>query len=137
MIAAGVLFYATKTGRFLFLLRNNSRSKNTWGLPGGKIKDEETVIDGLHRELNEEIGSYPTIIKKIPLESFTSMDSAFTYHSYIFVIENEFIPILNSEHDGWCWTILDKTPKPLHPGLWNSLSTKVVLDKINLVIQMN
>ena len=43
MIASGVLFYAISTRRFLFLLRNNTRTKDTWGMPGRK-----TLFGGKH-----------------------------------------------------------------------------------------
>lgn len=133
MIAAGVLFYSLSTRRFLFLLRNNTRTKETWGMPGGKLHSDENTMTGLLRELSEELGSYPPILKYIPLETFTSMDEEFTYHSFIFVIEKEFIPILNSEHSGYAWAELDKYPKPLHPGVWNTINIDVILDKIKLV----
>jgi hypothetical protein len=132
MIAAGVLFYAFKSKHFLFLLRNNTRTKNTWGLVGGKLNSHENVSNGLRRELLEEIGEFPEVLKQIPLETFTSMDEEFTYHSFIFVIENEFIPTLNSEHSGYAWTNIEKYPKPLHPGIWASLNTEVILEKIKL-----
>ena len=114
-------------------MRNNTRTKNTWGLVGGKIHENENIMDGLYRELTEEIGEFPPIIKQIPLETFTSMDEEFKYHSFIFVVENEFIPKLNSEHSGYAWSDIEKYPKPLHPGMWANLNTKVILDKIKLV----
>jgi ADP-ribose pyrophosphatase YjhB (NUDIX family) len=133
MQAAGALIYNLKTKRFLFLLRNNTRTKGTWGIPGGKLNIDENIISGLMRELHEELGIFPDIIKQIPLETFTSMDEEFTYHSFIFVVSQEFIPILNSEHSGYAWAELEKYPKPLHPGVWSSLNIDVVLDKIKLV----
>ena len=133
MIAAGVLFFSTSTNRFLFLLRNNTRTKNTWGLPGGKIHDNENIMAGLNRELIEELGSIPAIVKYIPLETFTSMDDEFKYHSFIFVIENEFLPTLNKEHSGYAWAELDKYPCPLHPGVFQTLNIDVILNKIKFV----
>jgi 8-oxo-dGTP pyrophosphatase MutT (NUDIX family) len=114
-------------------MRNNTRTKNTWGLVGGKINSHENVAEGLKRELTEEIGEFPQIIKQIPLETFTSMDDEFKYHSFIFVVEKEFIPILNAEHSGYAWTEIEKYPKPLHPGIWASLNTDVILEKIKFV----
>lgn len=133
MVAAGSLFYSLSTHRFLFLLRNNTRTRGTWGLPGGKLMPEENTMTGLSRELHEELGEYPDVIKYIPLETFTSMDEEFKYHSFIFVIKNEFIPHLNSEHSGYAWAELEKYPKPLHPGLWNTINIDVILDKIKLI----
>lgn len=136
MVAAGALFYSLSTRRFLFLLRNNTRSKGTWGIPGGKLHSDENVMSGINRELTEELGSFPDILKYIPLETFTSMDEEFKYHSYIFVIQNEFIPTLNSEHSGYAWAELEKYPRPLHPGVWNTINIDVILEKIKLVEQL-
>jgi len=133
MTACGALFFSKSTGRFLFLLRNHTYTQGTWGMPGGKLKDNESLMQGLDRELSEEIGKCPEIIKKIPLETFTSMDSGFTYHSFIFVVESEFIPTLNDEHSAYAWCDLEKYPKPLHPGLWNNVNTEVIMDKIRSV----
>jgi 8-oxo-dGTP pyrophosphatase MutT (NUDIX family) len=133
VIAAGVLFYALKTKRFLFLLRNNTRTKDTWGMPGGKLHPDENTITGLNRELQEELGNIPPILKYIPLETFTSMDEEFKYHSFIFVVSEEFIPELNEEHSGYAWAELQKYPKPLHPGLGQTINIDVILDKIKLV----
>ena len=88
------------------------------------------------RELKEELGAYPEIIKHVPLETFTSMDEEFIYHSFIFVVANEFIPILNSEHSGYAWAEIEKYPKPLHPGVFSSLNTEVILDKIKLIEEL-
>jgi 8-oxo-dGTP pyrophosphatase MutT (NUDIX family) len=102
-------------------------------MPGGKLHSDENTMSGLMRELREELGEYPQIIKHIPLETFTSMDEEFKYHSFIFVIANEFIPTLNSEHSGYAWAELEKYPRPLHPGVWNTINIDVILDKIKLV----
>jgi hypothetical protein len=48
-------------------------------------------------------------------------------------VEKEFIPILNAEHSGYAWTEIEKYPKPLHPGIWASLNTDVILEKIKFV----
>ena len=133
MIGAGVLFYSKSTKRFLFLLRNNTRTRGTWGIPGGKLQENETVMAGLLREIKEELGEIPEVQKYIPLEKFTSFDEQFCYHSFLFVIENEFLPTLNDEHGGYCWTKLDKFPKPLHPGLFQSLNLSVIQDKIKVI----
>jgi hypothetical protein len=133
MIAAGALIFAKSTKRFLFLMRNNTKSKGTWGLPGGKINFDENIIDGLYRELNEELGSYPEILKIIPLEKFTSMDQEFSYYSYVCLIDNEFIPILNSEHSGYAWADIENSPKPIHSGLFQTINLDVIKKKISFI----
>ena len=136
-IAAGCFFYSIATKRFLFLLRNNTRTRGTWGLPGGKLRSNENIMEGLTRELKEELGNLPEILKYVPLETFTSMDEEFTYHSFIFVVQNEFMPNLNSEHSGYAWAEIEKYPRPLHPGVWNSINIDVIMNKIKLLREIN
>jgi len=137
MIAAGALFYSLNTGRFLFLLRNNTKTRGTWGMAGGKLEPAENVIEGLRRELKEELGEIPNIIKYVPLETFTSIDEEFCYHSFILIVQDEFVPQLNSEHSGYAWAEIEKYPKPLHPGVWHTLKIDVILDKIKLVKELS
>lgn len=47
----GALIYCTTTARYLFLLRNNGKFSNTWGIAGGKIDPGETPIQSLYREI--------------------------------------------------------------------------------------
>ena len=127
---AGAFFYATKTKRWLFLMRADGRHENTWGLVGGKSENNEAPIQTLHREIVEEIGN-TKIQKIIPIEKFTNNN--FEYHTYVCVIEEEFIPTLNKEHKGYCWTNIDSYPKPLHPGVFTSLKLDVILEKIKTI----
>jgi 8-oxo-dGTP pyrophosphatase MutT (NUDIX family) len=57
--AVGVWFYSVDTQRYLYLLRNDPRHPDTWGLPGGKIEDGETLIQAIVRECTEEMGTMP------------------------------------------------------------------------------
>lgn len=129
--AVGVWFYSTSTDRYLYLLRNDARHPNTWGLPGGKVDGNETLIDAIKRECVEEMGLVPAYEKLIPLEKFTSADGKFVYHTFFCTIANEFIPTLNEEHSGWAWISAGSWPKPLHPGLWSTINFDVVQEKVN------
>jgi 8-oxo-dGTP pyrophosphatase MutT (NUDIX family) len=129
--AVGVWFYSTSTDRYLYLLRNDSRHPNTWGLPGGKVNGNETLIEAINRECVEEMGIVPVYEKLIPLEKFTSTDGKFVYHTFFCTITNEFIPTLNDEHSGWAWICAGSWPKPLHPGLWSTINFDVVQEKVN------
>lgn len=133
LTAVGALFIAVKSGRALFLLRDQDTYSGTWGLVGGQIEGDETLYDGLLREMSEEIGFVPHIQKVIPLELFSSPDGHFNYHTFVVLVKNEFIPELSSEHKGYSWCSLDSTPKPLHPGLYNSLNNKVICEKIKTI----
>jgi 8-oxo-dGTP pyrophosphatase MutT (NUDIX family) len=136
IVCSGALFYTLDTHRFLLLYRKHSKRNNQWGIVGGTNEACETPWSGLQREIEEEIGFLPEIKKTIPLETFISSDSHFQFHTYLCVIEKEFIPILNDEHDGYAWVGFDNWPKPLHQGLRNTLSSKVNRAKLETVFQM-
>lgn len=135
IICSGALLYSLDTHRFLFLHRANGKNKDVWGLVGGTNEDGETPWVALQREIEEEIG--PTPIKKtIPLETFVSNDTRFLFHTYLCVVENEFLPKLNSEHNGYAWVEFGNWPKPLHYGLRNTLNKKVNLSKLQTVFEV-
>lgn len=136
IVCSGALFYAKSTGRFLLLQKARGKHQGTWGLVGGTTVDGETAWQGLQREIVEEIGSCPTIIKTIPLETFVSTDKVFNFHTYLCVIEEEFIPILSDEHCAWAWSTIDYAPKPLHQGLRNSFSNKTIRTKLQTVFDI-
>jgi 8-oxo-dGTP pyrophosphatase MutT (NUDIX family) len=135
IICSGALFYTLETNRFLFLHRANGKRANLWGLVGGTNEGAETPWEGLQREIQEEIGQLPVIKKTLPLESFVSSDERFQFHTYLCVVEKEFIPVLNHEHDGYAWCSFTKWPKPLHHGLRNTLQSKVNLTKLETVFK--
>lgn len=137
IICGGGLFLAEDTGRFLMLLRTQGKTANTWGLVGGKKEPTDlTVVDALHREIDEEVGKTPKIKKIVPLELFTSHDDNFQYSTYVLLVDREFIPTLNEEHSGYAWCNYDAWPKPLHSGLKNSLNNKVVKAKLELLLDL-
>ena len=103
IVCSGALFYTLSTNRFLFLHRSGGKKSNVWGLVGGTNEGTETPWEGLKREIEEEIGDGVTIKKTLPLESFLSNDKKFIFHTYLCVVQDEFIPILNREHDGYAW----------------------------------
>jgi 8-oxo-dGTP pyrophosphatase MutT (NUDIX family) len=136
IICSGALFYAKTTGRFLLLQKAHGKHEGTWGLVGGTTVHGETPWEGLVREIDEEIGSCPEIIKTIPLETFVSNDKVFNFHTYLCVIEKEFVPKLSDEHYGWAWATIDRAPKPLHQGLRNSFSSKIIRTKLQTVFDL-
>jgi 8-oxo-dGTP pyrophosphatase MutT (NUDIX family) len=130
--AAGALFYAVDTRRCLYLLRSH-KQRGTWGLVGGKQNAGESVQDTLYREFNEEIGGVPGPHRLIPLETFTSDDLYFKFVTFACIVPAEFTPVLNSEHYGYCWVQMGEFPRPLHPGLRNTLNFRVIQNKIETI----
>jgi len=136
IICSGALFYARSTRRVLLLQKANGKHAGTWGLVGGTNLQHENPWQGLQREVSEEVGSVPSIIKAIPLETFVSNDKVFNFHTYLCVIESEFIPILSEEHCSYAWADIDYAPKPLHQGLRNSFSNKTIRSKLQTIFDI-
>lgn len=133
--AVGIWFYSIDTQRYLYLMRNDPKHPNCWGLPGGKVETGETLIDGIRRECVEELGTMPEYLKLVPLEKFTTSDSGFEYHTFFCSVAEEFVPTLNDEHNGWAWINSGVWPRPMHPGLWSTVNFNAVRDKIQTMEQ--
>jgi len=131
--SVGCLFWAKKTNRFLFVLRDAKTYKHTWALVGGKVEEGESIFQAMNREILEEVGSVD-IIKTVPIEKFTNEKNNFVYETFVNIVEEEFIPDLNNEHIGYCWVDIDHFPKPLHPGLYTTLNIDVISEKIKNLI---
>jgi len=131
--SAGIFFYAIDSHRFLYLLRNDERNPGNWGIPGGKVEKDETLYEGVERECLEELGYFPKEPKLIPIQKF--VNNNFTYHTFFCQVETEFIPKLNEEHCGYAWVEFEHYPKPLHPGLFNTINFDVVQDKLQKLIK--
>jgi 8-oxo-dGTP pyrophosphatase MutT (NUDIX family) len=126
--SAGIFFYSSSTHRFLYLLRTDSKNPGNWGIPGGKIENDETLLEGVERECREEIGYWPINPKLIPIQKF--VNNTFTYHTFFCEVADEFIPVLNEEHCGYAWVGDKQYPKPLHPGLFSTVNMDIVQDKL-------
>lgn len=131
--SAGVFFYSKKTNRHLYLLRTDSKNPSSWGLPGGKVELGETLLEGIARECEEEIGYFPTNAKLVPIQKF--VNHSFTYHTFFCEVDDEFIPSLNEEHSGYAWVETGQHPKPLHPGLFSTVNFDIVKEKLNSLIK--
>lgn len=137
IVCSGGLFLAKDTQRFLFLIRTQGKTAGTWGFVGGKKEPTDlNAFQALKREIEEEVGKVDNISKIVPLELFTSNDQHFEYNTYVVIVENEFIPKLNAEHSGYAWCQYGSWPKPLHQAVKNSLNSKVIKAKLELLLDL-
>lgn len=137
VVCSGGLFLSSDTKRFLFLMRTQSKTANTWGFVGGKSElIDQSPYDTLTREIKEEIGQCETIKKIVPLELFVSHDQMFKYNTYVLIVEKEFIPKLNHEHCAFAWCDLFHWPKPLHRGVKATLANRIIKSKLELLVEL-
>lgn len=134
--AVGVCFYCSTTNRYLYLLRSDPKSSETWGLAGGRVESGESLLDAIKRECDEELGGMPQYSRLVPIEMFTSADGRFAYHTFFCSVDSEFVPLLNDEHHGYAWIDSGRWPRPLHPGLWNTVNIESVQQKLQTAEQL-
>lgn len=120
----------------MLLQKSSGKKEGVWGLVGGKTEQGESVWQGLQREVTEEIGFFPEIIKTIPLETFVSDDEHFNFQTYFCIVKDEFVPELSTEHMSWAWCTIDHWPKPVHQGIRNTLNSKIVRAKVETIFEM-
>jgi ADP-ribose pyrophosphatase YjhB (NUDIX family) len=74
--------------RILFLVRGKEPSKGKLDLPGGFVDPGEGALEGLYRELTEEIGWAPPVPKNTPLEKiftlFASFPNTYPYKNIVY-----------------------------------------------------
>jgi ADP-ribose pyrophosphatase YjhB (NUDIX family) len=134
-IGVGTLFISTKTERVLLNLRAPYKSHGLcWSLWGGMIEQGETPKEALLREITEEMGYIPDIERIYPFDVYQSKDKHFKYYSFLTTVEEEFIPVLNSESCGYCWINLGEWPKPMHQGARISFCNAKTIEKIKIIL---
>lgn len=137
-IAIGALFYSISSNRMLFNLRADTKSfGQCWSLWGGMSENNELPIETLKRELTEEMGFVPDIIKIYPFDIYESKDQHFRYYSFVCIVTNEFVPVLNEESDGYAWLNYLSWPKPMHTGAKKSFLTKKGIEKLELIVSQH
>tara|TARA_Y100000590_G_scaffold394496_1_gene473694 strand:+ start:1149 stop:1571 length:423 start_codon:yes stop_codon:yes gene_type:complete len=133
--AVGATFLAQDTKRIIFNLRSRSVSHSgKWSFWGGKLESGETPIQALKREIKEEIGFTPEMLKIHPLDVFLSEDKKFMYHTFVIITPTEFKPKINHESKAYKWCNINKFPKPLHQGARKTLLDKNNVKKLQLIV---
>lgn len=104
--------FLEKDGKFLFLHSQDHKSQgNTWGIPGGKVEKNESALDAVMREVEEEteIMLNAESIKHIQTVYITNKSTNFSYvyHMYSAPYSGSLaISIAPSEHKGFTWVSL-------------------------------
>jgi len=111
----GVLVKCSKTDKILLLLRNDK--KPTWSLVSGHIEKGETIIEGLKREVNEEMSIDPDIIDYKFIRTEHIKEKNLDFHYYEGLTSSEFTPTLDNENLEWNWYDKESLPTPLFKGM--------------------
>lgn len=134
----GTIFVSTSTCRVLLNLRAPHKTHAmSWSLWGGMVEDGEQPKEALLRELTEEMGSVPDIEKIYPFDVYQSRDGHFKYFSFVSIVEDEFVPVLNRESCGYCWVDLGQWPKPMHQGAKISFCSLKAVEKIKILLNQH
>lgn len=137
-VGVGTIFVSTKTRHVLLNLRAPHKTHSLqWSLWGGMVEPGEQPKDALLRELSEEMNFVPDIEKIYPFDLYQSRDGHFSYYSFVCIVEDEFIPILNSESCGYCWLELGNWPSPMHQGARISFCNSKAVNKIQLMLDQH
>lgn len=119
--SVGILIVARDTNKILMLHRVNYPS-GTWSALAGGMEDGEDPIETVKREIGEEIGLNPDMVKDIKI---VGISRAMGHPHYVMVgfVDREFkVPNLKTdENDKYGWFSVDNLPSPLHPGFLKSL----------------
>lgn len=137
MKAAGACIVAKDTKRILLQQRSIVSSyPRTWGFWGGKVENAENVSQAVLREVEEELGNEirDYIVKIHPFDQYHSRDGGFSYYTFVFIVEEEFIPKINDESGGYAWINHLYFPKPMHPGVKRTLFKKNKLKLLRDII---
>ena len=121
--AVGAIIIAKSTNRILLNKRScNVTYPNYWGFVGGKVEDFEDTVKTLYRELHEEIQLDSNLIHSLKEVNVFNSNNKFTYYSFFVFVNDEFVPVLNSESCGYAWISFGNWPQYIHPGAYAVLN---------------
>lgn len=105
IVVTGIIKYKDE---FLVVKRSDNEEyfKGEWEFPGGKLEDNEMIVDGLKRELLEEI-SFDIKNREVKIINYyDELKNGLHYVELDFLIEvenNDFKVELSEEHVDYCW----------------------------------
>lgn len=104
----------------LALLRaaDKNPEPNHWGLPGGGVEEEETLLEGAIRETAEEAGYRTDQPVIAPIALVPAPDKGKQYLYTMTYVQRPFVPDLagdpSHEHQDYKWVRLSQWPEPAH-----------------------
>jgi 8-oxo-dGTP pyrophosphatase MutT (NUDIX family) len=120
--SVGCLIKCEATDRFFLLHRNDSNP--TWSLMSGNLETGETPIDGLKREIVEELSINPNIIEfEFVRKEVTSQKPISEFNYFKGYVKKEFKATLDHENLDYRWCSIDELPEPLYPKLLDKIKT--------------
>lgn len=137
-VGVGTIFISINTQRVLLNLRAPHKTHSMcWSLWGGMVEHDEQPKDALWRELREEMGFVPTVEKIYPFDFYQGKDKQFSYYTFVCIVADEFVPVLNSESCGYCWIDLGLWPTPMHQGAKISFCNAKSIERLRLTLSQH
>jgi len=95
----------------------------SWEIPGGRLLPEETPVEGLRRELLEELGAEADIGRPVDVWDFVSFDSVLVVGiTFQARIDPHARLTLSQEHDAQMWaTLAEVRQLPMSESLRHQL----------------
>jgi 8-oxo-dGTP diphosphatase len=111
----GITIFVVRNGKLLLGKRRGSKTEDAWGLPGGYLKDGESMVEAAVRELKEQTSLTAKKCKFINLVN----DNANAVHHAIQVgflvdeITGEPKLMESDAYFEWKWFSLESLPEPI------------------------
>lgn len=117
LIGAAVIIFNATQRAVLLGKRKNSYFAGTYGLPGGRVEPNESLIDGAARELREETGLEAQ--KLVYIGTVREKQGSVSFIHFIFSCDQYSGQLQLMEPDkceGWEWVSVDALPDDVLPG---------------------
>jgi mutator protein MutT len=92
------------SGKIVLLQRHDHKSEgNTWGVPAGKLDENETLKQAIKRELEEETGIKAKKLKYFRKVFVRYPDYDYVYHIFSMKAVDGKVTINDKEHKNFTW----------------------------------
>jgi hypothetical protein len=118
---AGLLFLAKNTGRILLILQDERWTVPTFARKSTLLEDAEILLTEYHSG------------RILPIELYLSEDRGFEYGTYVCLVNEEFLTMVEPTI---AWCDLDFLPKQLHGGLRTTLNNQLIRTKIDTIMEL-